>query len=653
MDPTHLGPYTITARLGRGGMGAVYAAEDTLSGRTVAVKTLLTQLDENASVRRRFQAEIETLKALRHPGIVQLLAYGEEQGQPYFAMELVRGRSLEQMLRDGRRFSWRETVSVALAIARALKYAHDNGVIHRDLKPANLLLARGDDAGGGDSSTGRTVTVKLADFGIARLFGDTSHTLAGTVVGTAEYMSPEQARGDQVDHRTDIYALGLVMFAMLAGKPPFHGGRAMQIIERQKTEPPPRVSSLVADVPSALDELIDRMLAKDLSRRPANALALAKLLTHVVTLADDATPGHDPQATAPHATGPGPAAAAAGTAPLHGEQHPTASPAIEPTRPRRPAAAGPPPPAPPRPAAHPEAGRPHADLFGETRDMPPRTLATAGPTFAAVTSAATDSATAARQPPPLPKGRAAASPPTARSGAGGPVPTVPEDGDGRGGGYRETRHVEVEDLERVERRRESSRRLRQAVAGAAAFAAVSTALGIGGWFVFRTPTADELMARIETTIAAAPDRIDATKGVLPDLERFLAVYPDDARAERARALIREVQIDRLARRARLRERKAEPPHLRIEREYRQAMTLQQTDPKACLLALQAILATPRESIAQPLSPSQIDDELVRDPELWLDLVRTKLTETLPLARADDRARRQDAIRAEEPPTREP
>jgi serine/threonine protein kinase len=650
MDPTHLGPYTITSRLGRGGMGAVYEAEDTLSGRTVAVKTLLTQLDENAGVRRRFQAEIETLKALRHPGIVQLLAYGEERGQPYFAMELVRGRSLEQMLRDGRRFSWRETVSVALAIARALKYAHDNGVIHRDLKPANLLLTRGGDTGGGDSSAGRIVTVKLADFGIARLFGDTSHTMAGTVVGTAEYMSPEQARGDLVDHRTDIYALGLVMFAMLAGKPPFHGGRAMQLIERQKTEPPPRVSSLVADVPPALDELIDRMLAKDVSRRPPNALALAKLLTHVVTLADDTTAALDLQATTPQAPGAGPAIPAAGTAALHGEPQPTVAPTIEPTRPGRPAAAGPQPPGPRSAGA--AAGRPEADLFGETRDMPPRTTPTVRPTFPAATSAATESASAP-QPSPVAAARRAGSPPTARGSAGGPLATVPEDTDGGGGGYRDTRHVEVEDLERIERRQESSRRLRQAVAGVAAFAAVSTGIGLGGWLMFRTPTADELMARIEKTIAAAPDRVDATKGVLPDLERFLAVYPDDARAGRARALVREVDIDRLARRARLRERKAEPPHLRVEREYRQAMALQQSDPRECLLALQAILALPRESIAQPLSPSQIDDELVRDPELWLDLVRTKLTETLPLARADDRARRQDASRAEEPPSGEP
>jgi serine/threonine protein kinase len=620
MDPTHLGPYTIKSRLGRGGMGSVYEAEDTLSGRTVAVKTLISQLDENTSLRRRFQAEIEALKALRHPGIVQLLAYGEEGGQPYFAMELVRGRSLEQMLRDGRRFSWRETISVALAIAKALKYAHDNGVIHRDLKPANLLLAATDDPPGT-----RTVTVKLADFGIARLFGDTNQTMAGTIVGTAEYMSPEQARGDHVDQRTDVYALGLVMFAMLAGKPPFHGGRAMQLIERQKHESPARVASLVADVPPALDELIDRMLAKDPARRPPNALALSKLLTHVVTLVSN-----DTTARGQHTVGTNSDPPRDETASLHSQPPRTVSPTIAPTRPQRPAA--------PSPRPH-TAAPPATEPIGETRDMPGRAL-THGP---AVLTASERSAGAAVDPTgTLP---VAGSPPTARSVAGAHVVTVPEGSDGWSGPYRETRHVEVEDLDRLQRQREASRRLWQAVAAAIAFATISTAIGFGSWLIFRTPTADELMARIETRLDGAPNRVDAVKDALPDLERFLALYGDDARAERARSLVREVEIDRLARRARIRERKAEPPYLRIEREYRQALALQPTEPKACLLALQAILKMPRDDVAQPLSPS-CDDELVRDPELWLGLVHTKIKETVPLARADDRAQRQDAARLE-------
>jgi len=141
MQPTQLGPYSIGTRLGRGGMGAVYEATDTTTGATVAVKVLAAHLVDDPGLRSRFRAEIDTLKALRHPSIVQLLAYGEQDDQPYFAMELVRGQSLEQILRSGRTFSWRETVATGLAVAQALKVAHDHGVVHRDLKPANLLIS--------------------------------------------------------------------------------------------------------------------------------------------------------------------------------------------------------------------------------------------------------------------------------------------------------------------------------------------------------------------------------------------------------------------------------------------------------------------------------------------------------------------------------
>jgi len=251
MLPTRLGPYQILSRLGQGGMGEVFEAEDATTGRRVAVKTLAAHLGDNPALRQRFESEINALKALRHPGIVQLLAFGEEEGRPFFAMELVPGKSLEESLRGGRRYSWRETVSLALEITRALKFAHDHGVVHRDLKPANLLVL--DEPRDGFS-------VKLADFGIARLFGDAGQTNAGTVVGTAEYMAPEQARGAPVDQRTDLYAMGLVMFAMLAGRPPFTGPEAARVIERQRSEPAPRISSRAAGIPPQLDDLIDRLL---------------------------------------------------------------------------------------------------------------------------------------------------------------------------------------------------------------------------------------------------------------------------------------------------------------------------------------------------------------------------------------------------------
>jgi serine/threonine-protein kinase len=283
MDPTQLGPYTIRSRLGRGGMGAVYEAEDPATGQLVAVKMLAGHVGDDATLRRRFAVEIDTLKSLSHPGIVRLLAFGEEDGQPYYAMELVRGRTLEQIIRAGRRFSCAETIGLTLEITRALKSAHDHGVVHRDIKPANLLFP--DQPADG-------VTVKLADFGIARLFGDAGHTQAGTIIGTAEYMAPEQAAGGSVDHRADLYALGLVMFSMLVGRPPFQGSHVAEVIHRQRTEPAPRVSTLVPNIAPELDELIARLLAKQPAHRPASALALGRLLSAIdaTRLPADATP---------------------------------------------------------------------------------------------------------------------------------------------------------------------------------------------------------------------------------------------------------------------------------------------------------------------------------------------------------------------------
>jgi serine/threonine-protein kinase len=317
MLPTRLGPYQILSRLGQGGMGEVFEAEDATTGRRVAVKTLAAHLGGNPALRQRFESEINALKALRHPGIVQLLAFGEEEGRPFFAMELVPGRSLEESLRGGRRYSWRETVALALEITRALKFAHDHGVVHRDLKPANLLLL--DEPRDGFS-------VKLADFGIARLFGDAGQTNAGTVVGTAEYMAPEQARGAPVDQRTDLYAMGLVMFAMLAGRPPFTGPEAARVIERQRSEPAPRISSRAAGIPPQLDDLIDRLLAKDPGQRPASALLAQRILTAVEGLNDDQAPaaGGDPFGV----TLDMPAAVAMGT----GDERASAAPSTTPTR---------------------------------------------------------------------------------------------------------------------------------------------------------------------------------------------------------------------------------------------------------------------------------------------------------------------------------
>lgn len=273
MEAQQLGPYVLGKRLGRGGMGAVYEAKHEKTGEYVAVKVLASHLADDLGLKERFEAEIQTLKPLRCPGIVQLIAYGEDEGQPYFAMELVEGQSLERLIRGGRTFSAEEVIGFSIEIARSLKVAHDHGIIHRDLKPANLLIP--------DDADRAHAGVKLADFGIAKLFGAASQTAHGSIVGTAEYMAPEQAAGKPLDARADLYTLGLVMFTMIAGKPPFRGSQLTEIITKQLRETPPRVSSFHHNIPKELDTLIDELLAKDPVKRPASALAVGRRLTAI------------------------------------------------------------------------------------------------------------------------------------------------------------------------------------------------------------------------------------------------------------------------------------------------------------------------------------------------------------------------------------
>ena len=173
MQIENLGPYRIDRLLGQGGMGAVYEATHRETGEVAAVKVLPPLMNQHGNYRDRFDAEIESLKKLRHPNIVQLLGYGEQDGQVFYAMELVRGRSLQQELFLRKSFKWQQVVHYGIQICAALKIAHDSGIIHRDIKPANLLLAENE-------------CVKLLDFGIAKLFGGTELTAVGGMIGTAD-----------------------------------------------------------------------------------------------------------------------------------------------------------------------------------------------------------------------------------------------------------------------------------------------------------------------------------------------------------------------------------------------------------------------------------------------------------------------------------
>ncbi len=265
MHPERLGPYRVVQMLGRGGMGAVYEGINDETGEQAALKVLSSSLSNEEGLRQRFEAEIEALRKLRHPNVVRLFGYGEQDGILYFAMELVKGRSLEQELRAGRKFDWREIARMGIDLCRALRHAHDRGIIHRDIKPANLLLA----------SDG---TVKLSDFGIARLFGYSGLTAAGNVVGTVEYMAPEQADGRPVGPRSDLYSLGGVFYALLAGRPPFRARSLAEMLEKQRNAIPELVRHFAPDAPVEFETLIHQLLEKDPEKRVSTAMLLARRL---------------------------------------------------------------------------------------------------------------------------------------------------------------------------------------------------------------------------------------------------------------------------------------------------------------------------------------------------------------------------------------
>ena len=644
MNPTQLGPYEIRSRLGRGGMGAVYEAVDTTSGDTVAVKVLASHLADDPGVRSRFDAEIDVLKNLRHPGIVRLLAFGEQDDQPFFAMELVRGKSLEQLLRSGRRFTWRETVALALEITRALKVAHDHGVVHRDLKPANLLVAEPTpgaeepltgmaDSPGTVTAGGRAerITVKLADFGIAKLFGGVSHTAAGHVVGTAEYMAPEQATGRPADHRVDLYALGLVMYAMLTGSPPFRGTQLTEVIDKQRRAIPPRVASLVPDVPAELDELIARLLSKEPAQRPANALALGRLLDAIGTLhppAQSAATAAD-QPHRPSGAQPSPVRGAAvgptahersnkATRPVDavgqpGSANPPGKPParrdilneidlLAPTQDLAAPVAPAPPPAKQQPKQPPaavpvgRAPRPTAGSTAITQDLPSRSVV---PRTAASASPAVSSR--------LPTDVASATTQVDRS--------------------QRNQFTIVADFERAAAEKASRAQRWQLLWQGLTTTVVAVALAGIVWFFMQAPSADQLHNRI---VAVADDEHGDLRDVRNEMDRFLATYADDPRVGRIRDLKRTLDLDLLERRARRRSR-SDKGLTPLERDYRAAMNNEEKGPSACVKALEAMLAV-HGSDAATASPSDADAEA----SLWFALARRKVEQLLPQALAEQR-----------------
>ncbi len=256
------GRYVLGDRIAVGGMGEVWRAEDQVLGRTVAIKLLSPALADQAGFAQRFREEARHTAALGHPNIAQVYDYGENDGAHWLVMEFVRGKPLSQILREEGPLPPERTVAIVSQAAEALQAAHDAGVIHRDVKPANILV-RPDGV------------VKLTDFGIARAKDASPITRTGEVMGTAQYISPEQAMGRPVSPASDVYALGCVTFEALAGRRPFDEGSAVATAMAHVHNPPP---SLPASVPAPLAQVVAACLAKDPAQRPVSAHAVAQSL---------------------------------------------------------------------------------------------------------------------------------------------------------------------------------------------------------------------------------------------------------------------------------------------------------------------------------------------------------------------------------------
>jgi beta-lactam-binding protein with PASTA domain/tRNA A-37 threonylcarbamoyl transferase component Bud32 len=251
------GRYQIRERLGSGGMAAVYRAHDMQLGREVALKLLYPRFAEDASFVERFRREASAAAGLQHPNVVSVYDRGEWDGTSYIAMEFVSGRTLRDLVQERGPLDPLRAIDCTIGVLRAARFAHRRGIIHRDLKPHNVLV----------DGEGRT---KVTDFGIAKA-GASDMTETGSIMGTAQYMSPEQAQGLAVTPRSDLYATGVLLYELLVGHPPFDGESAVSIALKQVSEPPVPPGRLVPAVPPELDAVVLHALAKDPARRFADA----------------------------------------------------------------------------------------------------------------------------------------------------------------------------------------------------------------------------------------------------------------------------------------------------------------------------------------------------------------------------------------------
>ncbi len=352
------GKYCIEAKIGEGGMGAVYRARHLLMDTQLAIKVLHPSLVSDATSVARFQREAQAMARIRHSNAIAVTDFGVTEDQiNYIVMELFEGESLRKVLERDKKLPYATAIIIARQVCGALEAAHRSGVIHRDIKPENIFLSPQPDG---------SYFVKVIDFGIAKIVTDTSQggpplTRQGMIIGSPHYLSPEQCTGQELDARSDIYSLGIVLFEMLTGQVPFTAVTPVAVALLHANEPPPSLRKLNPEIPKALDDLVMSALAKSKTDRPASAREFAEELARVARLV---SPSFDPvsplvekildasltpsNGAPPLADSPAPPAATVKQRPVE-RRPPSTAPTPAPTSPPSP------PLAPPLPAAPPPA----------------------------------------------------------------------------------------------------------------------------------------------------------------------------------------------------------------------------------------------------------------------------------------------------------
>jgi serine/threonine protein kinase len=267
MEPQKFGRYEIKGEIGRGGMATVYHAYDPRFEREVALKVLPREMLHDPQFRTRFEREAKTIAMLEHPAIVPVYDFGEEEGQPYFVMRYMTGGALTDRMKQGA-MTIQAVAHLYERLAPALDEAHAKGIIHRDLKPGNILFDQYGEP-------------YISDFGIAKIAATQTNVTGSAIIGTPAYMSPEQAQGEGIDGRSDIYGLGVIMFELLTGQQPYHGDTPMSVVIKHITDPIPNILDVMPDLPPEIETVIEKAMAKDRNERYPTVKALSEALNTV------------------------------------------------------------------------------------------------------------------------------------------------------------------------------------------------------------------------------------------------------------------------------------------------------------------------------------------------------------------------------------